>query len=104
MEGAGGIGAVNEMLLQSQTGTIVLFPQVPPGQPASFRSLRARGGFLVSAALNASVRPSVRPSDPSDRACVRPRPFDLSCLSAYMSNTHTHTHTHTLDHHRYLCV
>ena len=55
MEGAGGIGIVNEMLLQSQDPRgIVLFPQIPLGQPASFNNLRARGGFLVSASLQAT--------------------------------------------------
>ena len=49
MEGAGGIGTVSELLLQSHTGTLELFPQVPPGEPASFRNLRARGGFVSSA-------------------------------------------------------
>ena len=46
MEGAGGIGTVNELLLQSHTNTIELFPQVPPGEPAAFENLRARGGFV----------------------------------------------------------
>ena len=49
--GAAGIGTVNELLLQSHTGVIRLFPQVPPGQPASFYRLGARGGFVVSASL-----------------------------------------------------
>jgi hypothetical protein len=48
MEGAGGIGTINELLLQSHTGTMELFPQVPPGEPASFENLRARGGFVSS--------------------------------------------------------
>ena len=48
MEGAGGIGTVNELLLQSHTATIELFPQVPPGEPAAFENLRARGGFVSS--------------------------------------------------------
>ena len=46
MEGAAGIGTVTELMLQSHTGTIELFPQVPPGEPASFKNLRARGGFV----------------------------------------------------------
>ena len=51
MEGAGGIGTVNELLLQSHTGTIELFPQVPAGEPASFKNLRARGGFVSAASI-----------------------------------------------------
>ena len=46
MEGAGAIGTANELLLQSHTTTIELFPQVPPGEPAAFENLRARGGFV----------------------------------------------------------
>ena len=59
MEGLGGIGIVDELLLQSHTGTIELFPQVPLGEPASFRSLRARGGFLVSAAMLTGKRDEI---------------------------------------------
>ena len=59
MEGLGAIGIVDELLLQSHTGTITLFPQVPPGEPASFRSLRARGGFLVSAAMPTGQRDKI---------------------------------------------
>jgi hypothetical protein len=42
---------INEMLLQSYTGTLRLFPAWPRDQDASFRGLRAVGAFLVSAAL-----------------------------------------------------
>jgi hypothetical protein len=52
----GGLGIVNELLLQTHTGVIELFPQVPPGQPASFTNLRGRGAFLVSASMTAGVR------------------------------------------------
>jgi alpha-L-fucosidase 2 len=39
------------MLLQSQRGTIVVFPATPESwRDVSFRTLRAEGGFLVSAA------------------------------------------------------
>jgi alpha-L-fucosidase 2 len=43
--------AVQEMLLQSQRGTIVVFPAIPESwRDVSFRTLRAEGGFVVSAA------------------------------------------------------
>ncbi len=41
---------VNECLMQSYTGVIRLFPNWPDGKRASFRTLRAVGGFLVSSA------------------------------------------------------
>lgn len=41
---------IQEMLLQSHTGIIRVFPAIPADwQDVSFHSLRARGGFLVSA-------------------------------------------------------
>jgi hypothetical protein len=40
--------AINEMLLQSYSGTIQLFPAVPPTWSGRFR-LHAAGGFVVSA-------------------------------------------------------
>jgi len=39
---------IAEMLLQSQGGVIRLFPYWPKGKAASFQTLRARGGFVVS--------------------------------------------------------
>jgi len=44
--------AVQEMLLQSHTGVIELFPAVPPAwKNVGFRSLRAMGAFLVTAEI-----------------------------------------------------
>ena len=43
---------VQEMLLQSHTGEIMLFPAIPESwKDVSFRDLRAVGGYLVSAEL-----------------------------------------------------
>lgn len=43
---------VQEMLLQSHTGTVRIFPAIPASwQDASFRQLRAQGAFLISATL-----------------------------------------------------
>jgi alpha-L-fucosidase 2 len=49
---------VQEMLLQSHRGTIVIFPAVPASwRDVSFRTLRAEGGFLISASrVDGSVR------------------------------------------------
>ena len=41
---------INECLLQSYTGTLRLFPNWPHDKHAEFRTLRAAGAFLVSAA------------------------------------------------------
>ena len=47
---------VQEMLLQSHTGIINVFPAVPPQwQDISFHRLRARGAFLVSARMEGGV-------------------------------------------------
>jgi hypothetical protein len=43
---------LNEMMLQSQNGVIKLFPSLDVERKAEFRTLRARGGFLVSAAVD----------------------------------------------------
>lgn len=42
---------INECLLQSYTGVLRFFPNWPADQDAEFRTLRAAGAFLVSAAL-----------------------------------------------------
>ena len=51
VEQFGATEAVNSALLQSQEGFLRLFPMTPPGENASFTTLRARGAFLVSAAF-----------------------------------------------------
>eukprot|EP00038_Savillea_parva_P031017 m.82296 g.82296 ORF g.82296 m.82296 type:complete len:1149 (+) comp9456_c0_seq1:212-3658(+) len=54
VEQIGATIAINELLLQSHEGFISLFPAWGQGTPASFTSLRARGGFVVSAAMDAT--------------------------------------------------
>ena len=42
--------AIQEMLIQSHTGTIRIFPAIPPGwKDVGFTSMRCQGAFLVSA-------------------------------------------------------
>ncbi|MHA1680202.1 MAG: glycosyl hydrolase family 95 catalytic domain-containing protein [Promethearchaeota archaeon] len=43
------VGAINELLLQGVGGIIRVFAAWPAGLGASFRQLRAQGGFIVSA-------------------------------------------------------
>ena len=51
-ESLGISGALQEMLLQSWSGVIEMFPSWPGQLDASFESFRAEGAFLVSAALS----------------------------------------------------
>ena len=54
LEQAGAAVAVDELLLQSHEGFLALFPAWERGvHAASFTTLRARGAFLVSAAIDA---------------------------------------------------
>jgi alpha-L-fucosidase 2 len=51
---------LQEMLLQSYSGTIRVFPAIPAGwKDASFRTLRAEGAFLVSAERKGGLTQSV---------------------------------------------
>lgn len=46
---------VNECLLQSYSGVVRLFPNWPAGRRAEFRTLRAAGAFLISAAWDGAA-------------------------------------------------
>ena len=61
VENVGVTRAVNEMLLSAPGGLYIeLFPFFPPDEPASFTTLRSKGGWLVSAARPAqSPRPGL---------------------------------------------
>ncbi len=50
---------VSELLLQSSDHIVRVFPAWPKNQDASFKQLRAKGGFLVSAALSEGEVPQV---------------------------------------------
>jgi alpha-L-fucosidase 2 len=52
---AGAVGVVNEMLLQSHSGSIHVFPALPEDIDASFSQLRARGAFLVSSSRKQKI-------------------------------------------------
>jgi hypothetical protein len=55
IEQSGATEAINSALLQSQEGFLRLFAMWPANESASFTTLRARGGFLVSASLAAGA-------------------------------------------------
>ena len=72
LEQAGAAVAVDELLLQSHEGFLVLFPAWERGDSAaSFTTLRARGAFLVSAAIDASgeVLPGVEIHSEAGAVC-----------------------------------
>jgi len=56
VENTGLAQAVNDMLLRSSNGTLHLFPAWPAEEPASFTTLRAKGGFLVSSSWDHITR------------------------------------------------
>ena len=61
-ENVGVAAAINDMLVRAPGGRyIVLFPMWPEDEPASFATLRTKGGFLVSAAWNSTARAVVSP-------------------------------------------
>ena len=60
--------AVSELMLQSVGDILRVFPALKPGCKASFKNLRAQGGFLVSAGGQAGNRP-----EPHDREHSRRR-------------------------------
>jgi hypothetical protein len=76
IETFGTTAAVNEMLVQSYTGVIHLFPAWPRNRDAAFSTLRTYGGHLVSAALRSGTvqdvtlitSPSSLPSTPTTPA------------------------------------
>ena len=55
IECAGVAQAINDMLCSSYGGYIHLFERWPSDEDASFTTLRAKGGFLVSADLRSGV-------------------------------------------------
>jgi len=51
-ESLGIIAPIQEMMLQSWTGCIEVFPNFPSGVDCAFKTLRAQGAFLVSASCS----------------------------------------------------
>jgi len=67
---------VQEMLLQSHTGEIVVFPAVPDSwKEASFGALRAQGAFLVSAERKGGVVEGVEIVSERGGVCRLKSPF-----------------------------
>lgn len=74
---------VHQMLLQSQTGTVRVFPAIPADwKDVSFSNLRARGAFLVSAKMEDGVVTSLKVyAEKGGRLCIEvpgnPDPVEL---------------------------
>lgn len=66
---------IQEMLLQSHEGVIRFFPCWPMDQDAQFRTLRARGAFLVSAERKSGVVGGVQITSERGRDCPMLNPW-----------------------------
>lgn len=64
-----------EMLLNSRSGRIHLFPVVSPTDEIAFRNFQARGGFLVSACKNAGSVYHVEVEARRDHQCQLMNPW-----------------------------
>jgi alpha-L-fucosidase 2 len=68
---------LQEMLLQSYSGTIRIFPAVPKDwKDVSFTTLRAEGAFLVSAERRGGITHSVRITSEKGGSCRLENPFE----------------------------
>ena len=68
---------LQEMLLQSYSGTIRIFPAVPASwKDVSFKTLRAEGAFLVSAERKGGLTHSVRIISEKGGTCRLENPFE----------------------------
>jgi alpha-L-fucosidase 2 len=68
---------LNEMLLQSYSGTIRVFPAIPASwQDVSFKTLRAEGAFLISATRKDGLNQEVKIISEKGGICRIENPFD----------------------------
>lgn len=74
---------VQDMLIQSHTGVIRIFPAIPSGwKDASFSTLRTRGAFLVSAERKDAATTRVVITSERGGACRLANPFGQQAPSA----------------------
>lgn len=66
---------INEMLMQSFSGVVYLFPDWPHDKAASFENLRAYGAFLVSSELKAGRVTQLTIVSEKGRDCVLENPW-----------------------------
>ena len=74
---------INEMMLQSFSGVIRLFPDWPRGQSASFGQLRAYGAFLVSSDFKGGRVGSLTILSKKGKECVLENPWPGKALVLY---------------------
>ena len=68
--------AIQEMLLQSHTGIIRLFPAIPATwKDVSFKKLRTVGAFLVSAEMKSGKVQKIEIESVADGVCSLANPF-----------------------------
>jgi len=80
-ENVGVTQAVNDMLVRSVDGNvIVLFPTWPTGEPATFSSLRTKGGWIVTAAYNNGTVTGVVVEGTRDALCGLQNPWPSSSV------------------------
>jgi len=86
---------IQEMLIQSHTGTVHIFPAIPATwKNASFDRLRAEGAFLVSAEMTDGVIAEVNVVAEKGGSFKMINPFnnkDFRCSAAYKNNNDTLT-------------
>jgi alpha-L-fucosidase 2 len=72
---------LQEMLLQSYSGTIRIFPAIPPAwKDVSFKTLRAEGAFLITAERAAGVTERVEIVSEKGGLCRIEDPFgQIAC-------------------------
>ena len=74
-ECSGALQAVNDMLVSSYTGVLRLFDSWPAAEDASFTSLRAKGGFTVSASLRGGIVAPVTVASEAGESCSMLSPW-----------------------------
>ena len=78
--------AIQEMLIQSHTGIIHIFPAIPPQwRDVSFSTLRATGAFLVSAQQKEGKMERVEITSEKGGTCKLKNPFGSNPYSAKFS-------------------
>lgn len=77
IETSGSIEALDSMLLQHEGGVLRVFPNWPKTKDASFKRLRAKGGFLVSSELTGGKIPSIDISSEKGGPLLVQSPWNL---------------------------